>query len=1045
MSRWIGLMLAVSVAVCSCQPAFAWQTPQDSRLFSREVLPILSDRCFHCHGPDESAREAGLRLDVERLAKEDLGGYAAVTPGDLEASEIWLRINSDDEYEQMPPPDSHRKPLTEAEREVIRQWILAGAPWGKHWAFERIARPPLPAGSEAENPVDAFIQEQLEQRGLTPSPPALPHRQLRRLSLALTGLAPTPEAIQEFESDSTDAAWQSAVDRMLESPRTAERLAMWWLDAARYSDSDGFQQDATRQNWPWRDWVIDAFARNQPFDQFTVEQFAGDLLPAATDEQILATCFHRNHMTNGEGGRDPAESRVDYVIDRVNTTGTVWLGLTLGCTQCHSHKFDPISQADYYALSAFFNSIDEDGRAGGGAKPYLKYASPAAQPAVEELQQAVELWQQQERDEKVAARQRFESWLERQRPKWAESYQAWRSPRPEHCSCLEGTTFEIHADAQVSAGGPDVKHADYRVHIPIPAEMKQVTGWRIEIFPDDSHVAGKWTPFGTGDFTLTAVKIGLGGRAGDPAEAELAINGAVASFEADPERESSWDRGYSKISQVLNDDARNGWSTEGAQAGTTHVGVFRLEEPWHVQPEDRMVVVLQHRSTHGHANLGRFRISLTDEPGQTLQRVDGGSPIQDWLNAGEAAEQQAAANREAQLFEQFLLSDDAYQQVWNRLTIGQSQLAGLRDQTKPRSVMVLRERNEPRETHVLVRGVWDAHGQVVQRAALPAVLDWPAEKMQTRLDLAKWLVDRDNPLTARVIVNQLWQLMMGQGLVRTPEDFGLQGQRPTHPELLDWLAVELVESGWDLRHVLRLIARSQTFRQSSRVSPELLELDPKNRWLARAPKFRLPAWMLRDNALQVSGLLVNRVGGPPVFPYQPPGVWSEITMGRFRYQASLGPAQYRRTIYAFWRRSSAPTFLFDAAQRRVCEVGVRQTNTPLQALTLMNDRTMLEASRALADSAHALMAAEGNGFDDALQQIAMRILSRKLETGELNTLERVHDSAVAYYLENAAAASAYTAVGQQTPVPDAGSAAEVAAWMTVCNLMLNLDEAISYE
>ncbi|MEM0970530.1 MAG: DUF1549 domain-containing protein, partial [Verrucomicrobiota bacterium] len=371
--------------------------------FSKQILPILSDRCFHCHGPDGSERKADLRLDLEGQAKRDRGGYQVVAEGDLDSSDLWYRIVTEEEDEVMPPPDSHRKPLSSSERNLIRQWIEEGAKWGNHWSFETPSRPPLPQGSK--HPIDAFVQQRLSEAGLSPSPPAERHTQLRRLSFDLTGLPPEREELGTTES------WEAIVDRKLSSPHHGERLAMWWLDAARYSDTDGYQQDANRTNWPWRDWVITAFNQNMPFDQFTIEQFAGDLLPQATSEQILATCFHRNHMTNGEGGRHPEESRIDYVLDRINTTGTVWLGLTLGCSQCHDHKFDPISQKDYYGLSAFFNSIDETGHAGTKAKPYLKYQSPFAERAVEEAKSWHSQCQAAEQQSKSEATHRFATWL----------------------------------------------------------------------------------------------------------------------------------------------------------------------------------------------------------------------------------------------------------------------------------------------------------------------------------------------------------------------------------------------------------------------------------------------------------------------------------------------------------------------------------------------------------------------------------------------------------------------------------------------------------
>ncbi|WP_153558504.1 PSD1 and planctomycete cytochrome C domain-containing protein [Roseimaritima sediminicola] len=1022
--------------------------------FSGDVLPVLSDRCFHCHGPDENNREAGLRLDVEQAAKADLGGYAAITPGDLEDSEVWRRITAEDEGEIMPPADSHRKPLSAAERDAIRRWILAGAPWGKHWSFEAIRRPDLPSdappsdasSSDEANPIDAFVQARLADQGLQLSSPAEPHTQLRRLYFDLTGVAPTPAQLEAF-GDGSEAAWQAAIDNVFASSRYAERMAMWWLDAARYSDSDGFQIDATRQNWPWRDWVIGQFRNNQSFRQFTIEQFAGDLLPDATQDQILATCFHRNHMTNGEGGRDPEESRIDYVIDRVNTTGTVWLGLTLGCVQCHSHKFDPISQHEYYSLAAFFNSIDENGRAGMAAKPYLEYTSPAVEERVEEMSEFVERCREEEVRQRQRAEARFETWLQQTVSAESDDYQTWHTPRPQ-VSSVEGTRFRV-ADAHVvRTQGPSPRHDDYRIVLEVPPAMQQVSGVRLEVFPDASHQAGRFTRDGNGEFTLTSVLV-AGRRQSSPAELQLELAAAVADVEADKKRKTQWDTRYANIRDTLNDDARDGWTTEGVQAITPHVGVFELATPWQVEAGDRLVVILRHRSTHGHANIARFRLSLTSELGETVRRTDGASPLADLYQqlASEASIEQDLRNR---LRDQFLLGDRQYQQHLQRLRAAEKQLGVLRQQAKPRKVMVLAERKDARATHVLERGVWDAKGDVVQPGVLASVLDAPAEQTRTRLDLARWIVDPDNPLTARVVVNLLWQIMFGQGLVRTPEDFGLQGEMPTHPKLLDYLAAELIQHDWDLQHILRLIATSKTYRQSSVATPEMLQQDPENRLLARAPRFRLPAWMIRDNALRVSGLLNDAVGGPPVYPYQPEGVWAEITMGRFDYQPSLGPDQYRRTLYAFWRRSSAPTFLFDSAQRRVCEVGVRRTNTPLHALTLMNDVTFLEASRVLADQMVAKVSTSeaasqpAESRQEGFQQLALKILSRRLHDDEREQLQSVWQAARSHYQQHPRQAIDFGTVGQQPP-PAQPVAVDTAAWMTVASLLLNLDEAITRE
>ena len=998
--------------------------------FSREVLPILSDRCFHCHGPDPGHRKADLRLDEESEAKRDRDGLKVVVPGSLSSSELWQRLVTDDEDKMMPPPDSHRKPLNQSEKAVIRRWIEAGAPWGKHWSFEKPVRPSVP--DPVANPIDAFVRKKLESEGISPAPQAPIHTQLRRLSFGLTGLPPTADEVRALAEDSTPDAWKRTVEALLGSPHHGERLAMWWLDAARYSDTDGFQGDAERNNWPWRDWVVDAFNQNLPFDQFTIEQFAGDLLPKATPDQILATCFHRNHMTNGEGGRDPEESRIDYVIDRVNTTGTVWLGLTLGCTQCHSHKFDPISHEDYYRLSAFFNSIDEDGKAGSAAVPYLEFKSSRASRPVKELEAYVESLKPIEAAARHVAEDRFIKWRELTFDSLPADYTTWRPVPPSAVTSAEGTTFVVETDGTVQTGGPNPRQDDYRITISADRLPTRITGWRLEVFPHPSHTDGKLSRGKKGEFILTNVKL-LVKRKGRSQVRDLEMKGAVADFEREAKA-----RNYGLVKDTLDDDPRNGWTTESGDPKVPHTAIFEMKEPLSPAPDEDLIFLLLQRSTDGDANIGRFRISFTNEAGETVRQF-GPSPLEEILAANHAGSGKANPAVYERLFQQYLVDDRDYQFALARLNEANRQLAEIKKAEGKTKVMVLAERPKPRDTHILERGVWDAKGAVVQPGVLPAILKWPDTRARTRLDLAKWLVSPDNPLTARVIVNHLWQLMFGQGLVRSTEDFGLQGELPTHPDLLDWLAVELMENHWDIRHILRLIATSETYRQSSGVTSELLERDPANRLLARSPRFRLPAWMIRDNALKASGLLNPALGGPPVKPWQPEGVWEEIFMGRYTYQPSVGPAQYRRTLYAYWRRSSSPTFLFDNAQRRVCEVRMNLTNTPLHALTLLNDTGMLEASRVLAD-----FVSNAPDTGKGLNLLASRILSRELEAREREILKREWAKAINYYDSNIGEALLLTRVGQQD-TPSAEKAPAIAAWMTLASMMFNLDEAITRE
>lgn len=1043
--------------------------------FSRDVLPILSDRCFHCHGPDESHREADLRLDLLEDATADRGGYSAITPGMAEASELIKRIVAEDDDLKMPPPDSHRKPLSPEEIQMLRRWIDAGAAWGRHWAFEKPVRPTIEQVGQS-HPIDALVRRELAAAGMRQSPPADFRTLIRRLSFDLIGMPPTPQEVEAFVNDSAVdpvGAYQKLVDRLLQSPHFGERMAMWWLDAARYADTDGFQGDATRTNWPYRDWVVDAFNRNQPFDQFTIEQFAGDLLPDATPEQILATCFHRNHMTNGEGGRDPEESRIDYVIDRVNTTGTVWLGLTLGCTQCHSHKFDPISHKDYYSLFAFFNSIDEDGKAGNAAKPYLKYKSPAAEAAVVEAQGWADRCGKAESSSRQMALASFDDWLDSQIDTIVaagKGFTPWVSPTITELTSAQGTTLECLPDGDFVTSGPAPRQDDYR--IVVRSGLSSITGLRLEVLADPSHTNGKWTRGKDGLFVLTNVKLQVR-KAGDFQVREVDIASASANVEVKVKG-----RNYGLVADVLNDDPRNGWTVDAEIETTiTPTAVFALSSPLVLAEDEELVLWLMHRSTDGEANIGRFRISLTDQSGAAVRSTDP-MPIQRLAAAIEVAGQADGDGTAAtvaptidrtqlvdeplkkQLVDQFLFDHPSFQSAKRTADSARRHLGAVKKAAGEMDVMVLAERSEPRRTHILQRGVWDQKGDEVTAGFPEAILARQSDTAATRMDLARWLVDPDNPLTARVIANHLWQIAFGEGLVRTPEDFGLQGEAPTHPDVLDWLAVELVQSGWDIKHVLRTIVNSETYRQSSDADADAIELDPANKMLARGARFRLPSWMIRDAALRSSGLINTTLGGPPVMPYQPAGVWEEIFMGRYSYDPSPGPAQYRRTLYAFWRRSSAPTFLFDSAQRRVCEVKTMRTNTPLHALTLLNDVGMLEAAATIAVSAGEMITVDDSGsdtrnvssvdlIDECFQEIFRRVLSRPAVAVEIDAMRETFQQSYTHYIEAPNDAKSLVDIGQSKPEgPTDGSVAFVArraALMIVASMVMNLDEAITRE
>jgi hypothetical protein len=966
----------------------SWSFSAEPVSFSRDVLPILSDNCLSCHGQDEGHRKADLRLDTREGAQD------VIKSGDLIA-----RIITDDPEEIMPPPKSHKPKLNGEQIGLLKRWVSEGAAWGKHWSFEKPVKLPVQG-----LPVDHFVKARLAKEGLKPSPRAQEHTLRRRLSFDLTGL---PPSVSSDESDMSDY-----IDQLLKSPHFGERMAIWWLDVARYSDTDGFQSDATRTNWPWRDYVVESFNANKPFDQFTLEQFAGDLLLNATPEQKLATCFHRNHMTNGEGGRDKEESRIDYVIDRVNTMGSAWLGLTLGCTQCHTHKFDPITHADYYSLSAFFNSIDEDGAAGTGAKPYLSYQSPHAKRAVAEAQQLVDQRKPIEAKAREDAEKPFTEWLKARQSEVSGGFQAWHVLRGA-LESQEGTKLAQNKDGIVIASGPNPKQDDYRLITSI--KLPRLTGLKLEVLPQGGVLSrGK-----SGEFILTDIKVQVR-RRGSSQIRDILVKSAVSDTKVEGKA-----REYGDVKGTLDDDPRNGWTTKGFPKDQPHTALYGLAEPIKLESDEELIFELRHRSTNGDANIASFRLSATDQPGPAVREL-GPTPLEQLA--------QGKVERE-RLMAQFLEDHAPYQTAKASLDRATAQLKEVTAAAGKLNVMVLAERKQPRDTHILVRGVWDKKGDKVTQGVPAAIAPWPEGLAKDRLGLAKWITSKDNPLTARVFVNHVWQMLFGAGLVRTPDDFGLQGQRPTHPELLDWLAVDFMEHGWDVKHLIKTIVTSETYQQSSQFSVHSAQFDPSNLLLARGPRFRLPAWMLRDAALVSSGLLNPALGGPPVRPYQPDGVWEEIFMGRFTYEPSEGAAQHRRTLYTFWRRSIAPTFLFDSAQRRVCEVSMTRTNTPLQALTLLNDRTVFMAAQALSKK---MLALPDEQRLDALYQ---HVLSRHPTGDEQAVLSREWQRARDHYQKSPQEAAKYLEV----PFAKEAKLADLAAGTLVATMVMNLDEAITHE
>jgi len=801
--------------------------------YTRDIRPILSENCFFCHGQDPNHRKADFRLDTQ----EGQRGKNGVVPGHPEKSDLVRRILTDDEDDQMPPAKSNRH-LTSEQREILKRWVAEGAKFEAHWAFVAPTKPAVPATDGAVNPIDNFILARLAERGLAMSPEAAKEALIRRAALDLTGLPPTPAEVDAFARDESPGAYERVIDRLLASPHYGERMALPWLDAARYADSNGFQQDGDTYQWVWRDWLVKALNDNMPFDQFTVEQLAGDLLEKPTQSQMIATAFNRNHLLNGEGGAIAEEQRNVILFDRVDVTATNWLGLTVACAQCHDHKYDPITMRDYYSLMAGFNKVPETGTP-GGSRNRIRVADPTVEVVSAE-------------DKAKAAEMEKKS--EALRTKLNKAREEWRAK-----TAAEGTYADkeiLELTRQTSAENRDRRERALREHF-------------------EAKVAPK--------IAKDLLK--------ESKDADKAIN----DFKAEH---------YPRV-MVMSD----------ARARDT----FILDRGNYLSP--------------------------------TKEKVDFATPT-------------------------FLP---------------------------------------------------------------PMPKEWP----RNRLGLAKWLVSPEQPLMARVIVNRMWQTIMGTGLVKTAEDFGVQGEMPVHQELLDWLAVEFRESGWDVKRMYRLIVTSRTYRQSSRVTPALLAADPENKLYARAPRYRHASMTLRDLALSTSGLLVDKVGGKPVYPYQPDGIWEALAITKerdFTYPQSTGPDLYRRSLYTFWRRTVGPANMFDAGNRQACKVRASTTNTPLHALTTLNDVTWVEASRVLAAKVMTGVAGDDARLTDAFR----RVLSRSPGEREMATLRRMLARQRDHFASREAEAKKLVSVGA-APRDEKADVKEHAAWTNVCLALFNLDEALTRE
>jgi Protein of unknown function (DUF1553)/Protein of unknown function (DUF1549)/Concanavalin A-like lectin/glucanases superfamily/Planctomycete cytochrome C len=1026
MIRSIGLLLFVAIG-----PIHAAEPPVD---FARDVLPILSDNCFFCHGPDEQARRAKLRLDTKEGAFRVRDGHAVIVPGKSGESELIRRLIAEDADERMPPPKSNRK-LTAKQVDTLKRWVDDGAKWGQPWALTPIKKPEVPAGRDA---IDHFIRTQVDKAGLKPAPEATREMWLRRVTLDLTGLPPTPTETDAFVRDTSADAYAKVVDRLLASERYGERMAADWLDVARFADTHGYQSDRARPVWPYRDWVIRAFNRNQRFDEFMTWQLAGDLLPGATKEQRLATAFNRMHMQNEEGGIIEEEFRVAYVVDRVNTVGTAFLGLTMECSRCHDHKYDPIKQKDFYQLFAFFQNIDESGQTS-----YFTAATPV--PAL--------LLTTDEQDKKIAELRKViatkEAELQAARDAAKQAFAKWVRPKELTISGLVAAYSFDELKGNQIANSVDAKLPGNAHEGPklVPGKMGQAAELNGEngfVFPSVGHFT-RTDPFTLSLWLKTAnhaPRATVVHHSQAPADAgsrgyEVLLEGGKVAVGL----HHMWPGNSLKVVTKKAIPVATWTHVTATYDGSSTAAGLKIYFDGELADLQVIRDGLRKDITYGgEPNLAigyRFR-----DNGFKGGTVDEFHVYNRALTAAEVAHVAGriplGARLGDDLFDFYTATVDAnVMKATDELKAARRALSQFINPIP--EIMVMEEMKEPKPAYILKRGNYDQHGERVTADTLSALPPFPADQPRNRLGLARWLTAPANPLTARVTVNRLWQQMFGRGIVETADNFGSTGSGPSHPELLDWLAADFIEHGWDVKRLLKQIALSATYRQSAKVTPELLAKDPDDHLLARMPARRLTAEMLRDQALFTSGLLVEKQGGPSVYPYQPPGLWDEA-MGRPGYPQSKGPDLYRRTLYTFWKRTAPPptSTAFDAADRSVCTARRQSTSTPLQALALLNDPQLIEAARFLGQR----MLKEGGATRAEQAAWAFRVVATRAATEkERAILAKLFDEEVAFFTGDPKAADKLLAVGEGKT--DAKlKPAELAAAASVALTILNHDAAV---
>ncbi len=1051
--------VCLAAVVCGIAPNAGAEEPLQ---YNRDIRSILADNCFACHGADSAARKADLRIDQREAAID----YGAIVPGSPDDSQLLTRILTDDPDLVMPPPET-KKALTAAEKEKLHRWIAEGAEYQKHWSFlppQEVSLPAVQNTAWVKNPIDRFVLARLENQGLTPAPEADPRSLFRRLHLDTTGLPPQPADVAAFEKDYRqrgDAALAGWIDRLMELPTWGEHRARYWLDAARYGDTHGLHFDNYREMWPYRDWVIRAFNDNLPFDQFTVEQLAGDLLPQPTDDQLIATGFQRCNITTNEGGTIDEENLANYAADRVQTLGWVYLGLTTNCIQCHDHKFDPLTMKDYYSLAAFFRNTTQgpkDGNVKDGRGPVLIVPNEEDRPRWKTLPNEIAAAQTRRDERRKSARGDFDAWL---------------------------------ASAEVESLDADLPSDQLVAHVPLNEGAGNTA----------ANLCGDPEQFtATGDVTWTAdgklgpapvMKLGgtfdLGGL-GDFEKSQsfsygawikAGRNGVFGGILARMDEKNGY-RGWDlwQNDRSLSVHVIDAWPDNGMKV-TTKRAVVKPGTWQHVfvtydgsgKPAGiKMYVDGQAEQLNVEKNTLKPDATIrTETPLRIGQRshsqvFDSGS-VQDvrlyrrQLSAAEVktitdiaplrtilatAAGERTPKQEAALYDHFLVTRDGqYPELAKTVTRLEAEQAAI----KARSAVthIQQERMDAQPTaHILMRGAYDKPGEEVQAATPAALHPLPPDAPRNRLGLAQWIVDPANPLTARVTVNRFWQEVFGQGIIVTPEDLGVMGAPPTHPELLDWLAIRFRQGGWDVKQLFKLILTSATYRQSAVVTAEKLEKDRDNRLLSRGPRFRMDAEMVRDHALAVSGLLSRKMYGPGVKPYQPEGIWDIVGLpgGNTRdYVQDQGENLYRRTVYTFWKRMAPPPSLeaFNASSREVCTVRRERTNTPLQALVTLNDPQYIEAARHLAQRALADCPENPAG---AIDYIGLHVLGRPMGDRQQEIVSASQHDFLDFYQAHPEDAKALISVGE-TPADEKIDPAVLAAWTMVCNQIMNLDDVLN--